>query len=209
MPTSTGSRIILAVPDSANRPGLNAPCRYRNLTDPLRISSRCSRPTDSTVQSRALPDVVRARDSEVRAVLPPRCAWYAHLLACGDIDPQPREAGVQRRCRVNEDLHEWLDRVGLPYHSPHKFRHGHATYALKRCKDVADLKAVSQNLMHSSLQLTDSIYSVLSTEDVGQRIAGLGRGQDRAKGSEDRRVSEIVKETLRQLERSHRGHVVT
>ncbi len=37
----------------------------------------------------------------------------------------------------------------------------------------ADWKAVSQNLMHSSLTVTDSIYGVLSGDDVSQRIAGL------------------------------------
>jgi hypothetical protein len=37
---------------------------------------------------------------------------------------------------------------GLAYHYPHKFRLGHAVYALKLAKDIAALKAVSQNLMH-------------------------------------------------------------
>jgi hypothetical protein len=54
----------------------------------------------------------------------------------------------------------WPKRV-FPCQSPHRFRHGHATYALKWCEDVADLKAVSQDLMHSSLILTHSIYSCL------------------------------------------------
>jgi hypothetical protein len=103
-----------------------------------------------------------------RAVLPPRGVWFAHLLPSGDIDPQVKEPGIHRRCRLNKDLHEWLARVELPYHSPPKFRHGHATYALKRCKDAADLKAVSQNLMHSSLTVTDSICGVLSSEDAGR-----------------------------------------
>jgi integrase len=144
-------------------------------------------------------DVVRAWDSEVRAVLPPRGAWFAHLLPSGNIDPQVREPGVHRRCRLNKDLHEWLARVELPYHSPHKFRHGHATYALKRCKDVADLKAVSQNLMHSSLTVTDSIYSVLSTEDVGERIAGLSGEEDAHVDIDERLVAEIVREAMRKV----------
>jgi integrase len=122
--------------------------------------------------------VVREWDEEVRAVLPERGLWFAHLSQDGDrIDPVVREAGVYRRTRARKDLKDWLDRVGLPYHSPHKFRHGHAVYALKHCKDVADLKAVSQNLMHAHLSITDGIYGILSDDDVGDRIASLGNGK--------------------------------
>jgi hypothetical protein len=54
-------------------------------------------------------------------------------------------------------------------------RYSHAVYALKQVQDVADLKAVSQNLMHASLTTTDSIYSVLTENDVGDRISALGK----------------------------------
>jgi len=56
--------------------------------------------------------------------------------------------------------------IGLSYHSPHKFRHGHAVYALKKAKDVQTLKAVSQNLMHSKLAITDGVYGILSEVDI-------------------------------------------
>lgn len=62
----------------------------------------------------------------------------------------------------------------MPYHSPHKFRHGHAVYALKMAKDVSALKAVSQNLMHQNLSITDGIYGILSETDVREQIAALG-----------------------------------
>jgi integrase len=132
--------------------------------------------------------VVRTWDLVVRGVLPPGGAWYAHLLPSGQINPKVKEPGLHRRCRLNKDLHDWLERVGLPYHKPHKFRHGFATYALKRCTDVADLKAVSQNLMHSSLQVTDSIYSILSSDDVAKRIAGPRGGE----GCQEREATQEV-----------------
>ncbi len=44
---------------------------------------------------------------------------------------------------ATRDLRKWLKRVGVTYHSPHKFRHGHAVCALKMAKDVSALKAVS------------------------------------------------------------------
>ena len=62
----------------------------------------------------------------------------------------------------------------MGYHSPHKFRHGHAVYALKMAKDVAALKAVSQNLMHENLTITDGVYGILSETDVRKQIIGLG-----------------------------------
>jgi len=64
--------------------------------------------------------------------------------------------------------------MGLPYHSAHKFRHGHAVYGIKNSKDIGDLKTVSMNLMHSNLSITDGVYGVLSTLEVSKRILELG-----------------------------------
>jgi len=43
----------------------------------------------------------------------------------------------------------------LPCHSLHKFRHGHAIYALSNANDMAALKAISQNMMHAILSITE------------------------------------------------------
>ncbi len=43
-------------------------------------------------------------------------------------------------------------------------------------KDVSVLKAVSQNLMHENLSITDGVYGTLSETDVRQQIAPLGNG---------------------------------
>ena len=72
----------------------------------------------------------------------------------------------------------WLSRVGLPYHSPYKFRHGHAVYGIKNARTISSLKAISQNLMYSSLKITDGIYGVLSDLDVQSEISSLGKKQD-------------------------------
>lgn len=68
--------------------------------------------------------------------------------------------------------------------SPHKFRHGHALYGLLHARDMADVKALSQNLMHANIGITDSIYAVLSSEDQRERIRGLG-GDQPGDGLED------------------------
>ena len=86
-----------------------------------------------------------------------------------------------------------MDRVGLPYRSPHKFRHGHAVYRLTNSKEIADLKAVSQNLMHSNLGITDGIYGMLSTANVGKRIAGLGNLAEEGQVSQAELLDRVTK----------------
>jgi len=89
---------------------------------------------------------------------------------------------------------------------PHKFGHGHAVYALIMAKDVAALKAVSQNLMHENLTVTDGVYGILSDADVSRQISALGHG---AGLEEDGNLHELVEQTRKLLGRledaSHRG----
>ena len=73
-----------------------------------------------------------------------------------------------------------------------KFHHGHAVYGIQHSKDVGDLKAVSMNLMHSNLSITDGVYGVLSTADVGKRIAGLGGQLVRGDVSQGDIASQII-----------------
>lgn len=115
-------------------------------------------------------------DEVVREVLPKHGYWFAPISPeTGEINPDFREVGVHRQAKLRKDLKEWLARVDLPYHSPHKLRHGHAVYALKQARDMADHKAVSQNLMHSNISVTDGIYGILSADDTRKRIANLGK----------------------------------
>lgn len=79
-----------------------------------------------------------------------------------------RGDGIARRLRLLCEL------AGVPYLSPHKLRHGHIVYAFSHCKTMADLKAVSQNVMHKQLSTTDAIYARLTDDDVARRIQGLG-----------------------------------
>jgi hypothetical protein len=58
-------------------------------------------------------------------------------------------------------------------------RHGHAVWALSHAGSVADLKAVSQNLMHRSLFTTDEIYGVLTGKDTRERRQPGKKGERR------------------------------
>jgi integrase len=66
------------------------------------------------------------------------------------------------------------DRAGLPFLSAHKLRHGHGVYGVKKAKDVAQLKAISQNLMHANIGITDGIYGKLAEEDLADILSNFG-----------------------------------
>jgi len=49
---------------------------------------------------------------------------------------------------------------------------------LKQAKDMAQFKAISQNLMHNSVTTTDSIYSGFSSEEIKTQLMSLGKNQN-------------------------------
>lgn len=120
--------------------------------------------------------VVREWDAEVRAALPEDKFWYAQLNTDGSFaldKSRAKSREVSSGGRFRYYLVEMCQRAGIRYRSPHKLRHGFAVYALKKSKTVADMKAVSQNLMHSNMGITDGIYGRLVDDDVRNIITGL------------------------------------
>jgi integrase len=123
--------------------------------------------------------VVQAWDNEVRSILPPSGFWFAPLSPeTGQIDTSVNEVGESRVSLARRNFKRWLEEEGLPYRSPHKFRHGHIHYLLDRAKSVADLKAASMNAMHASMQITDQFYSVLRDEELKNRISALSKSNN-------------------------------
>lgn len=148
-------------------------------------------------------EVVKEWDREIRAVLPDNSFWFAPISPdTGELDPNITSVGDSRHSRARRDLKEWLKKVGLPYHSPHKFRHGHAVYALKNAKDIPALKAVSQNLMHANLSITDGDYGILSNYDVREQIMNLGQraGLEEADSEHLKELLMIAKKLIEKLE---------
>ena len=121
-------------------------------------------------------EIVREWDKKIREVLPPNGLWFSPLLpSTGEIDRHAtvETLGDNRGRTVTRNLRSWLFENNLPYHSPHKFRHGHAFYVKKRAKSFGDLEALKENLMHSSVQTTDSIYGLFNNLDVKEHLHGL------------------------------------
>jgi len=119
--------------------------------------------------------VVREWDELIRTILNDDGYWFSPF-SCdkGEIDINVKRIGEHREALARKNLKTWLNKVGLPYHSPHKFRHGHIQYGLARSKTIADYKAVSLNVMHASMDITDEIYSRLDEKEVRSRIEQLG-----------------------------------
>lgn len=119
--------------------------------------------------------VIKEWDKEVKEICSPDGLWFAPFsVTTGKIDANPLEVGNNRHSRARKSLKAWMRKVDLPYRKPHSFRHGHAVYSIHQSKDLSDLKAISMNLMHENLQVTDGVYGIFSSVDIKTRISRLG-----------------------------------
>ncbi len=119
--------------------------------------------------------VVLEWDTKIRSVLPSNGLWFAPFAyRSRKIDPNALSVGDHRHNLARKNIQAWLENVGLQYHSPHKFRHGHIQYGAARAKTFADFKAISLNVMHSSIKITDEIYSNLKENEVKKRMNSMG-----------------------------------
>jgi site-specific recombinase XerC len=141
------------------------------------------------LQIPALLEVVKQWDQRART-LPPTVLWYATLTNDGMAITATTQAYLGRKDAIEEDLRLICARAEVPYLSPHKLRHGHVVYALKQASNMAELKAISQNVMHSSVTITDQIYGNLIADDVKSIIRELG--VQKQTGSLDQKISELI-----------------
>ncbi|MAT45376.1 MAG: hypothetical protein CL609_23855 [Anaerolineaceae bacterium] len=122
----------------------------------------------------ALIDICDQWNDKVRANLPDDALWYAPIKGDGENLLYRSYASKGRRRMLEKGIKNLCKKTGIEYKSPHKFRHGHVVFALSRVKDMAELKAVSQNVMHSSVGITDSIYGNLVDDKVHSVISNIG-----------------------------------
>lgn len=80
-----------------------------------------------------------------------------------------------RTYAFSEGLHLLCDRAGVQFKSPHKLRHGFGVYGVKHAENVAQLKAISQNMMHANVGITDGIYGKLAEEDLLEILSNFGQ----------------------------------
>jgi len=119
-------------------------------------------------------EVVEAWDDVVRTELPPTAPWYATIYnRWGEQKLMENSPGENRNQMLIKRLRRLFAAAGLAYKSAHKFRHGHAVYGLQHARTMADYKAVSMNLLHHDIEVTDSLYAPILSDEVRERIAGL------------------------------------
>jgi len=106
--------------------------------------------------------VAETWDAFIRPRLPETAMWYTPTISnWGDQRLSAGPPGSNRNVALAKRLRLLFAAAGIPYQSPHKFRHGHAVFALQHARTMADYKAVSMNLMHADISITDGIYAPL------------------------------------------------
>ena len=115
--------------------------------------------------------------------------YYASLTPDREFDPV-QVAGDHRDGNIRLHLRRLCQRARMEYLSPHHLRHGHTVWAMDKAITRADMKAISQNLMHESLETTDRIYSHLVDDDVASHIANLGQNSQ----SKEELLDELIEE---------------
>jgi integrase len=147
-------------------------------------------------------EVVKEWDNEVRSILTSDSLRFAHISTETEkLEPDKSKAGKHRHARARKSLKAWLSKIGLPYHKPHSFMHGHAVYSIQMAKDLSALKAISMNLMHENLQVTDGVYGIFSNLDLHKIITGLGKTSSQTNMNKQELIL-ILEQTLINLQRS-------
>jgi len=118
-------------------------------------------------------DVCLQWDRRVQT-LPREALWYSTLTSDGMKLKATSKAYEGRNNVIERDVRIICARAGVPYQSPHKLRHGHVVHALKQAHNMAELKAISQNIMHASVVITDQVYGKLVNNNVRDVISNLG-----------------------------------
>jgi len=100
--------------------------------------------------------------------------WYTSLSRQGEELYPTSIAPLNRKSMIAEDIMLLCEKANIDYLSPHNFRHGHIVYARSFARTADQLKAISENVMHSSTQITDRVYANLKPEILQGIITSLG-----------------------------------
>ncbi|HSH02041.1 MAG TPA: tyrosine-type recombinase/integrase [Anaerolineae bacterium] len=150
-------------------------------------------------------EIILDWDTRLRQSLSSDDLWFAHLSTeTGWLDPNPPPIGKHRPSRFRKDFKRWTKRVGLPHYNPHAFRHGFTHYAGGKTRTTEEFKAVSQNLMHKTMETTSQYYLHIQDDDVKNVITNLGHRSKETTDEEQlaERVAAAVLNALNQQSKS-------
>jgi len=100
-------------------------------------------------------------------------AAFSHIIKRGVNHRALSEPNRALYTGLTHTPNSMMDRIGHPYHSPHKFRHGHVHYGRAHSKPQEGYKAISQNTMQSITGITDQFYSNMGDEEKNNRIDSM------------------------------------
>lgn len=120
-----------------------------------------------------LAKIVQDWDDKVRSQLPESAMWFSAIDRTGENLVPLLEQNENRTEKLVDGIHRICNQVGVKYKSPHKFRHGSTMYGYSKAKTMKELKALSQNLMHEDIGVTNRIYGELTGEDIKGVIANM------------------------------------
>lgn len=150
-------------------------------------------------------EVIKAWDYKVNKVFSPDGLWFAPFSpVTGHLDIHNKNLGKYRADRARKDLKEFLNRIGCEYHSPHKFRRGYAIYSSALSKNSKDMKAISQNMMHSSIATTEK-YIDLPEKEQKELILGLAGNEFNTENDLDLIVDRVADKVVERLLREIKG----
>lgn len=119
-------------------------------------------------------DSVRSWDNFARTNFPEDHLWYAPIQQhWGEQSTKVLEPGKYRAVALGKRLALLSRLFELPPRSPHQYRHGYAVYGLERCKTMAEYHALSRNMMHDNIAVTDQIYVHVDELERGQILSRL------------------------------------
>ena len=140
--------------------------------------------TTLLIQSKLM-RIIREWDDLVRSQCPLDSSWYARLDRNGNFDPRiivpmtidnKDELKKQARYPYRDfcaDLKTVCEMAGITYKSPHKARYGHIHLGYSRAKTAEQRKAVSVNVLHRNLAVTDEIYMRMTSDEANQILVSF------------------------------------
>lgn len=171
----SGARAGAAVSLPIRAIHLNDPYPHIEQKTELGVHTKLSKSATTYLhQIPELLDFARGWDHFARANFPESHLWYAPIQQhWGEQSTQVLEAGQHRVATLGKRFRLLSRLFELPHRSPHQYRHGYAVYGLERCKTMAEYHALSRNMMHDNISITDQIYVHVDEVERGQILARL------------------------------------
>ena len=171
----SGARAGAAVSLPIQAVHLNEKYPYIEQKTELGVRTKMSKSANTYLHNiPELLDFARSWDEFARANFPKDHLWYAPIhQQWGEQSAKVLVPGSNRADALGKRLRLVSNLFELQYKSPHQYRHGYALYGLERCKTMAEYHALSRNMMHDNISITDQIYVHVDELERGQILSRL------------------------------------